>query len=79
MQGSKVQCPLIPRKGNRKDATRKQVIRVRGNRDSKRGKRMHVCVWCVGGTQHTQKNGERRSFVCVIGFRPMVFEPAPSG
>ena len=30
-------------------------------------------------TQHTQKNGERGSFVCVIGFRPMVFEPAPPG
>ena len=29
---------------------------------------MQVCVRCVGGTQHTQKKGERRTFVCVIGF-----------
>ena len=59
MQGTKFGCTMKSEKGSRKDANTEASDRVLGNRDSKSGKRMHVCVWCVGGTQHTQKNGKR--------------------
>ena len=37
-----------------------------------------VCVVCRGYTTHEEERGNS-TFVCVIGFRPVVFEPAPPG
>ena len=80
MQGSKLQCTMIPRKGIRKDATPVYtksygaivLARVKGKADA------GMCVVCRGYATHEEERG-KGTFVCVIGFRPMVFEPAPPG
>ena len=80
MQGTKFDCTMKSEKGSREDDT-PEVTQVYGaivlaRVKEKADARMRVVC---RGTRHMKKNGKRGTFVCVIGFRPMVFEPAQPG
>ena len=80
MQGSKLQCTMIPRKGIRKDATPVYIkrygaivlARVKEKADA------GMCVVYRGYATHEEER-EKGNFCMCDRFRPMVFEPAPSG
>ena len=80
MQTAEFCCTMKSERGIRKDANTEvyewcRAIVIAGVK-VKADARM--CVVCRGYKTHEEEL-ENGTFVCVIGFRPMGFEPAPPG
>ena len=64
MPGSKFYCTMIPRKGNRKDATRNVNEVVRGNSDSRSEMESGYAYVCgVSGVQNARRRVGKRELL----------------